>query len=231
MQAPLTSLALLSLSLSVLSANSEKDDPPIVHKAEARSSEPHTSLVFAPGEPIIVKAHVTIPDTEYRIRWRIRGDVAYETFENDTILVMGHSPGEHHAEFLFVDFEAAVIVEEQFTILVQGRAPPIDDPEEPDDKKTTKAVVVYESSEQPIAPHAMAARPGIEEAGIEYRITDIDAKTGDGEVPRDLKPAIEAARAENAPFPVLVIQAGEVVTRVVPFPLTASEIVKEVTKK
>jgi hypothetical protein len=93
--------------------------------------------------------------------------------------------------------------------------------------KTTMAVVVYESSEQPIAPYAMAARDRIEAAGIEYRITDKDVETGDGQTPVELKPAIDAAKA--AGLPSLVMQAGEAVQRVVPFPKDADAIVKEVT--
>jgi hypothetical protein len=91
----------------------------------------------------------------------------------------------------------------------------------------TMAVVVHESSLHPIAPYAMAARPRIEAAGIEYRITDKDAETGDGETPLELKPAIDAAKA--AVLPVLVIQSGETVLRVVPFPGDADAIVREVT--
>ena len=93
--------------------------------------------------------------------------------------------------------------------------------------KTTMAVVVYESSEQPIAPYAMAARDRIEAAGIEYRITDKDVETGDGQTPAELKPAIDAAKAVG--LPSLVIQAGETVQRVVPFPQDADAIVREVT--
>lgn len=93
--------------------------------------------------------------------------------------------------------------------------------------KTTMAVVVYESSEQPIAPYAMAARDRIEAAGIEYRITDKDVETGDGQTPVELKPAIDAAKA--AGLPSLVMQAGETVQRVVPFPQDADAIVREVT--
>ena len=97
----------------------------------------------------------------------------------------------------------------------------------PSTSKTTLAVVVYESSETPIAPYAMAARERIEAAGIEYRITDKDVETGDGQTPIELKPAIDAAK--DKPLPVLVLQSGVTVQRVVPFPQNADAIVKEVT--
>ena len=92
----------------------------------------------------------------------------------------------------------------------------------------TKAVVVYESSLQPILPHTMAARAKVELLDVEYRIVDQHVETGDGYTPKDFAPAIEAAQTSDVPFPVLVLLDGETALSVVPLPPTASDIAKEV---
>ena len=219
-----------TLMLMVLGWPLDGGNDNVIFKAEPKFANDTTRLVFTLGEPVIVRTEIQ-PAGEHHIRWRVRGDVSTTTFERDTALVVGWNPGEYEAEFLYIQKEPWKVVEKFFIIQMGPRGPPEHvEPEEPIGPitKATKAVVVYESSEQPVSPHAMAAREAIESAEIEYRIVDKDVENGLGQTPAELKPAIEAARAADVGFPVLVIQSGETVTKVISLPLTADAVAKAV---
>lgn len=212
--------------------------PPVnVGKFESSSASESHTLEFDEYEKIELVANVDVPpgfDAEF---YWVLDDAESSVYDGGKILAVWAMPGEYVATFEcdMINWEARKRkrIREKFSIVVQGARPPPDpvvvDPVVPEDE-TTKAVVVYESSSQPVAPHATSARGKIEEAGIEYRIVDQHVKTGTGSTPKDVAPAIEAAQAEGATFPVLVILSGDKATKVIQLPLTAEEIVGEVVK-
>jgi len=171
-------------------ADTQADPKPVVAKAESRAAEQKTELTFVEGEPIIVRADITIPDGAHEIRWRVRGDVEYETFERDTILVIGWKPGEYEAEFLFIDYEAKTLVEEQFIVVVQGpRPPPVvpDDPVNPDVDVVTKGTVysiILRDAEKLTADQSQTMLEirdwADQHKDVEHFEFDVDAENPDG---------------------------------------------------
>lgn len=111
----------------------------IVYKVEPISEAEKTKLVFEIGEPIIVRTDIELPAGDYFIRWKVRGDVSWETFEQKRVLVIGAMPGEYEAEFLFIDYSKPkeVPTEKEFIVVVQGSRPP----PEPDDTEDDPAPI------------------------------------------------------------------------------------------
>ncbi len=115
----------------------------VVFKAEAKATNSATILSFDLGEPVIVRIDFE-PKGDHYIRWRVRGGLEYESFENQTALAIGWKPGEYDAEFLYVQHEPFKVVEEFFVVKMNSARPPPDEPDSPlvPDRPVVKGEVV-----------------------------------------------------------------------------------------
>jgi len=86
--------------------------------------------------------------------------------------------------------------------------------------------VVYESSDTIPAPYVTGALGSLQADGLQTRIFDKDVVTGQGQIPKSLKDAIEKAN-ENG-LPALVVLSKGNVIKVQDLPKTESEIIEAV---
>ena len=214
-------------------ADSTVDQQPRVFKAEAKSTNLETELLFSLGEPVIIRADVErAPKSS--IRWRVRGGVEYETFANDTVLVIGWKPGRYEAEFLYIDYESGKYEEEMF-VIVMGDLPPPDivEPNKPTPTPTTPAIdkidrvtVVYEKDEAVITPPVAKALSLLNRQGIIATEFEVDTVDGDNETPEQYREAKKAAEREG--LPSAVFQSGaKVVSTIKILPATTTEQIME----
>ena len=92
--------------------------------------------------------------------------------------------------------------------------------------KVDKVVIVDETSQGGMEPYISEAFAKLNEQDIETRYTDPDVRTGTGDIPEDVKPAIEAANSHG--LPAMVVLSGETVLKVLDLPKTAESICEEV---
>lgn len=197
-------------------ADSTVDSPPRVFKAEAKSTNLETELVFSLGEPVIIRASVERA-AKSSIRWRVRGGVEYETFANDTVLVIGWKPGRYEAEFLYIDYEAGKHEEEMF-VIVMGDLPPPDEiePDKPIPTTTDKidrVTVVYEKDEAVVTSEVAKALSLLNREGIIATEFETDTVDGDNETPDQYSEAKKAAEREG--LPAAVFQSGGKVVKTI----------------
>ena len=86
--------------------------------------------------------------------------------------------------------------------------------------------VVYESSDGIPKPYVTGALNKLNEQGLQVRIFDKDVVTGEGEIPSQIRPAIQAAVNNGLPA-LVVLSKGEVIS-VQNLPKSESEIVEAV---
>ncbi len=86
------------------------------------------------------------------------------------------------------------------------------------------ACVVYESSHTIPEPYVTGALGKLQADGLQTRIFDKDVVTGTGQIPKNLKDAIDKA-TENG-LPALVILSKGKVIKVQDLPKTESEIIE-----
>ncbi len=85
-------------------------------------------------------------------------------------------------------------------------------------------VVVYESSESPLGSYVVGALKELSVEGLETRIIDKDVTTGEGEVPVQVKAAINSATQ----LPSLSVLSGDKVISTQPLPPTFDGILEAV---
>ncbi len=92
--------------------------------------------------------------------------------------------------------------------------------------KATQATFVYEKDEHNIPLPVLAALNALNRRGIVAATFDDDVVDGTGEVPEQYKIALAEARKEG--LPLLVVQAGPTVVKVVKSPKTEAEVLEAV---
>ena len=231
---PITlAILLLALDSPVGGVDSTVDPSPKVFKAEAKASDIETTLQFQLGEPVIVRADVDVSAVKHSIRWRVRGDVEYETFAGDTILVVGWKPGRYEAEFLFIDFDKGKYEEERFVILMGDKPPPgpvtpdtpvVEPPDTTD--KVDRVTAVFEKDAGAVPLPVAKALTLLNRQGVFATEFEVDTVDGDDEPPEQYKIAKEAATREG--LPSVVFQAGSKVIKTIR--ITESTTTEEITE-
>lgn len=92
--------------------------------------------------------------------------------------------------------------------------------------KVSAVTFVYEKDEHNIPSPVLAALNQLNRRGIVATTFDDDVVDGTGEVPAQYKIALEESRKSG--LPVLVVQAGETVVKVVKAPKTEAEVLEAV---
>lgn len=94
--------------------------------------------------------------------------------------------------------------------------------------RPTLAAIVYESEQTAIPDYVHSARGKIEQQGVQFRIVDEDVVDGEGKVPLEIAPSIEAAKLHG--LPALTVQHGASVTKCIDLPKSSEAIVDAVLK-
>lgn len=92
--------------------------------------------------------------------------------------------------------------------------------------KVTSVTFVYEKDDHAIPPPVLAALNQLNRRGIVAATFDDDVVDGTGEVPDQFKVALEESRKQG--LPLLVVQAGGDVVRVVKSPTTEQQVLEAV---
>ena len=132
------------------------------------------------------------------------------------------------------DANADVIACKRITVGPVEVVPPAPNPRNPSPAnpttRATAATFVYEKSQHQLPTPILAAlsRLNTERAGSGFVGSSFEQNTTNdrGEVPKQYRVALEAARREG--LPALVVQAGDTVTRVVRNPTTAEQVMEAV---
>ena len=227
-------ILLLALDSPVGGVDSTVDPSPRVHKAEAKSADIDTELTFQLGEPVIVRADVDTKAVKHSIRWRVRGDVEYETFAGDTVLVVGWKPGRYEAEFLFIDFDKGSYEEERFVILMGDKPPPgpvvvvpdVPMPKPDTTDKVDRVTVVFEKDKGAVSLPVAKALTLLNRQGVFATEFEVDTVDGDNETPQQYQIAKEAAEREG--LPAAVFQVGSKVVKTIR--LSESTTTEEITE-